>query len=512
MRRTYKTTIALCAVLVFCLSIIPVQALAQDPFSTIAIGGLTGLSGAGLFGSMAGLSGIDISYTSDPVNDAMWNSINPDSVYFSGEKHEATNIGEDVYDYINVNIRDWLDAQSDFIVNFIRDNNVTDNDSGTAYSSTYTYDGLPIPSSGQTDIFDFGEGINYIGNGHFDIIENPLHPNMCSISYYNSLGNGGYLWSNTAKTSLPLSVYVTTTRIYYKLSDSDRWYSQNIDSNLLTLSGNPITYQSGTVNENVFDNWGSAKVKIPRAISQLSAGWTVADFLDELNSMWENNLQSSIIVEDGTNPPVPPVPIPDTPLGEIPTDDWMDVFGQHVLDGQDDLGDKLDDLIGNQIHEGNTVDDIYGLFNDTSEDIIADLDNIDTNIETANDSLSNIDTNIGIGNGILSGIRSVTGTISTTLSSIAESVAELVESVVMATETLIAGILNQIPTVFGVILTPFKTASSIWHYVVEWLASISAPFSWIRTMVGGTSYYIILPVYASLAGTVVLAFFKRFGR
>ena len=120
MRKTYKKTIAMCAILIFALSQLPITAFAQDPFTGLAIGGLTGTSAGGLFGAMAGMSGVSISYSnSDPVGDAMWNKLNSESVYFTGTKHEATNIGEDVYDYITVDIGDWLDAQSDFISNFI---------------------------------------------------------------------------------------------------------------------------------------------------------------------------------------------------------------------------------------------------------------------------------------------------------------------------------------------------------------------------------------------------------
>ena len=77
MNRTYKiiTAISLCAVLIFCICTFSITAFAQDPFTGIAIGGLGGASGAGLFGSMAAASGVNIEYTSDPVNDAMWNKL-----------------------------------------------------------------------------------------------------------------------------------------------------------------------------------------------------------------------------------------------------------------------------------------------------------------------------------------------------------------------------------------------------------------------------------------------------
>lgn len=66
------------------------------------------------------------------------------------------------------------------------------------------------------------------------------------------------------------------------------------------------------------------------------------------------------------------------------------------------------------------------------------------------------------------------------------------------------------------LLLPFfarlKSFLGIWHYVVEWLQSISAPFALFLRIFSGMSSIAMLPIYACIAGTIVIAVYKRFGR
>lgn len=496
MRKATKTIISFAVILIAGLNFI-VPALAQDPFTTIAVGGLTGASGAGLFGSMASMSGINIGWTgatADPM-DAMWNVLNPDHVYFSGEKHESSGVGEDVWDYITVDIGDWLDAQSDFIVNFAQTNHVTDNSSGSI-SNYPRYYGYPFTHG------DYGDPLGYAYSG------GTYQFGPVTFSIGNSAGDPGYYFYNITS---PVSNASSWTNFGINFIGSPivlAQYRGNVyigyvyNNTLIRLfqvdfsvtPGNTINWTSDEVDTSVFDGWESAKVKIPSNISQLQTGWTLSDFLDELDRIWSGAGEDNIIIEDGGDTPVPPVPVPDTPIGEVPFDDWVDLWGQGIYQQLENQSDALD-LIGSN-----------GL------DAIEELESIDTNTEDLVEVAESIDTNIGVGNGILGDIRSLAQSAVNYLEGIAEHVGELVEEIVEGTETLISGILNQIPQAFGVIFGPIKQASSIWHYVVEWIQSIDAPFQFIWLMASGTSYYIILPVYASLAAAVVLAFYKRFGK
>lgn len=514
MRKTTKTIISFAVVLIAGLNLI-VPAFAQDPFTAIAVGGLTGASGAGLFGSMASMSGIDIAWsgaTADPM-DAMWNVLNPDHVYFTGEKHEATNIGEDIYDYIQVDIGDWLQAQSDFIVEFAQAHNVQDYDSGTI-TGVKSFNGIPLNETfrsqtvsgvldtavlnaspgNKIDLYGAGVHIEYTVDGY-----SWGYPYGTRKTYYNgsliqTYGIGSYGGGGPFTFQLRLQDLGSSVGAFTYITESTN-LSQTTDLALAPSQPETVSWSSDEVNTNVFDGWESAKVKIPKSISQLQPGWTPVDFFNELDRIWSGAGEDNIIIEDGAYvPPVPPVPIPDTPLGDVPFDDWVDLWGQGIYQQLENQSDALD-FIGSK-----------------GTDAIEELESIDENIGALEETAESIDTNIGIGNGLLGGIKSLVESAVDYLEGIAEHVGELVEEIVEGTETLIAGILNQIPQVFSVIFGPIKQASSIWHYVVEWIQSIGAPLQFIWAMASGTSYNIVLPVYASLAAAVVLAFYKRFGK
>lgn len=495
MRKAYKNIISLSVILIAGLNLL-VPAFAQDPFSGVAIGGLTGASGAGLFGSMASASGINIGWGNNTVDemDAMWNTLNPDHVYFSGEKHEANpqTEPEDIYDYITVDIGDWLSAQSDFIVNFAQTFSVDDNDSGTT-PNTVSLAGVPMSYSGGTY---YTTNLGPITDGStFELAGSYIHFSVSGSRLYYDFkkadGSMGRDWvvNSYLGTQLQIKSDLRTPYVFrYTLFNTPIY----IDTSLLSLSSS-VDWTSDSVNTSVYDGWESARVKIPHSISGLSPNWTIPDFTNALNNLWLQNQQSQIVIED-TDQPVPPPPVPSTPLGDVPFDDWVDLWGQGIYQQLENQSDTLD-FIGSN-----------------GEDAVEELESIDSNLDDLVGTAESIDTNIGIGNGLLGGIKSAIESGVDFLEGIAEHVGELVEEIVEGTETLIAGILNQIPSVFGVIFGPIKQASSIWHYVVEWIQSISAPMSWMITMANGTSYYIVLPVYASLAGAVVLAFYKRFGK
>lgn len=72
--------------------------------------------------------------------------------------------------------------------------------------------------------------------------------------------------------------------------------------------------------------------------------------------------------------------------------------------------------------------------------------------------------------------------------------------------------LNVLKTVFAPILATLKSFVGLWHYVVEWVGVILNPFLWFFNIMSGTSYNMVLPIYAGLAGFIVIAIYKRFGR
>lgn len=78
-------------------------------------------------------------------------------------------------------------------------------------------------------------------------------------------------------------------------------------------------------------------------------------------------------------------------------------------------------------------------------------------------------------------------------------------------DTLGKGI-DALKVVFLSLLGQVKSFLGIWHYVVEWLQSIAIPFALFIGFLQNMSYTAILPLYACIAGTIVIAVYKRFGR
>lgn len=72
--------------------------------------------------------------------------------------------------------------------------------------------------------------------------------------------------------------------------------------------------------------------------------------------------------------------------------------------------------------------------------------------------------------------------------------------------------IDALKRIFAPILLLLKNALGIWHYVVEWIAYIGTPFSWLLAVFQSAGNGIMLPIYAAIAGAIVIAVYKRFGR
>lgn len=72
--------------------------------------------------------------------------------------------------------------------------------------------------------------------------------------------------------------------------------------------------------------------------------------------------------------------------------------------------------------------------------------------------------------------------------------------------------IDALKRIFAPILLLLKNALGIWHYVVEWIAYIGTPFAWLLGVFQSAGNGIMLPIYAAIAGAIVIAVYKRFGR
>lgn len=113
---------------------------------------------------------------------------------------------------------------------------------------------------------------------------------------------------------------------------------------------------------------------------------------------------------------------------------------------------------------------------------------------------------------IPSTIESIGQDIIDAIDSIGDIASDIADKIETGITDLFKDFIDGLRSIFAPILLRIKSALSIWHYVVEWLQSIGGVFTWIFGVASQTSYYIVLPIYASIAAAITIAIYKRFGR
>ncbi len=102
------------------------------------------------------------------------------------------------------------------------------------------------------------------------------------------------------------------------------------------------------------------------------------------------------------------------------------------------------------------------------------------------------------------------------IQSIAESIRELadkiLEDIELGPAKLFDKAIDILKTLFLPLLLPIRAMMNLWHYVVEWIQSVSSPFTWIFGIMSGTSGNMVLPIYALLAGGICISIYKALGR
>lgn len=213
-------------------------------------------------------------------------------------------------------------------------------------------------------------------------------------------------------------------------------------------------------------------------------------------------------------PPPTPTPLPTDALGSVPYPTWMDTFGQRVKDGLDTINDTIGlfkdsaedffDTVGQGIQDAlEDMFDLVGLFKDG---VLDALDTWGQSIEDAIDDLGSL-----VNTGITS-LRQILEAIRTAVASIPATLTQILEHIKQGHLDLFKGVLDAIKVVFAPILLALKSALRLWHYVVEWVQATAPVFSTFIGFMSGTSYNMVLPIYAALAGPICIAIYKRFGR
>lgn len=98
------------------------------------------------------------------------------------------------------------------------------------------------------------------------------------------------------------------------------------------------------------------------------------------------------------------------------------------------------------------------------------------------------------------------------LNSILDAISDLVDTIVHGNVDWFSDIVDAIKKPFLKWLDIFKAGVSIWHYVVEWLQNVSAPFSFFWNVLSSSYSIYLSPFYAVAAASIVIAIYRRFGR
>lgn len=89
---------------------------------------------------------------------------------------------------------------------------------------------------------------------------------------------------------------------------------------------------------------------------------------------------------------------------------------------------------------------------------------------------------------------------------------KILEEIELGPSKLFDKALDILKTLFLPLLLPIRAMMNLWHYVVEWIQSVSSPFTWIFGIMSSTSYNMVLPIYAVLAGGICISIYKALGR
>ena len=120
-------------------------------------------------------------------------------------------------------------------------------------------------------------------------------------------------------------------------------------------------------------------------------------------------------------------------------------------------------------------------------------------------------------------IRHITESLQTMLDSLFDQIQTLIQTLQELPQQILDDIetgpskvfrkaIDILKTIFLPLLLPIRAMMNLWHYVVDWVGSVASPFTWIFGVMSNTSYNLVLPIYASLAGAICIAIYKALGR
>ena len=196
-----------------------------------------------------------------------------------------------------------------------------------------------------------------------------------------------------------------------------------------------------------------------------------------------------------------------TPTGDTISETAYSVLNDTFDEFKEFFGDIYDGITDFHESFGDWVDDVASGWTEVFGDIYSDLHGFKESFGDWVDDVASGWTEV------FGDIYStLSGTIADSLSTISSAVQSLVQSIENADFEFIDAFWKNFLAPFNSLFNTIKSHLSIWHYVVEWLASISSVFTFYLGVFSGAGSGFLLPIYACFAGTVVIAVYKRFGK
>lgn len=448
--------------------------------------------------------------------------VNDDSVFIDGVEYQSIFLDSSMAQELHTQIFDFATQKA-----------ISSNSSGILASGVGYADGIPL----------------YSVNGEITSQE-------YSVTYPNSYQFGGITLSGTLRSGTIIDLYISDSRGTHKtnsttkatldgrnnffsvrglamssLTAGSRYYDGgtvrnsvyiNVSQQVVVNSPFNYSYVSQTIDADPLPQDYGFQVFVPvNAVSYAgitpgtyvidggSGTDTVIQLIELLDQLYG---QQAILNPEFAQEVVPPAPIPDYTLGELPYEDFIDTFGQSVYS-------KLDTI--NQ-----SVDTLGGIIEGQGEDIITA---VDTAGQSVLDGLSDVEGAIDtVGQSVVDGLTDVEGAIETGTAEVVESVdavAEAVDALEGTLEAVHESILSHPLDLFSAFLDRLtnipvlrdffdniKRHVGIWHYVVEWLQCIGTFLSFFIGLFADVAYCMVVPIYACVAGSICLALYKRFGR
>lgn len=281
----------------------------------------------------------------------------------------------------------------------------------------------------------------------------------------------------------------------------------------LSSSGLSVTTASPVLSRDqstIIDSNNKAnKIVIPSSYVQDITYTSGTRILDEstvkkaLDAVSDAGFQGDVLSSDYVDPVDPPVPPTSETIADTPYTTLNDTFDEF----KEFFGDIYDGITDFQESFGDWVDDVASGWTEVFGDIYSDLHGFKESFGDWVDDVASGWTEI------FGDIYStLSGTIADTLSTISSGVQSLVQSIENADFQFVDAFWKNFLTPFNNLFNTIKSHLSIWHYVVEWLASISSVFTFYLGVFSGAGSGFLLPIYACFAGTVVIAVYKRFGK